>query len=257
MNRLQVGRLLMIMGVLCMLGTILLVLAQVVSFEREVDDTLAAQVRLAESEMQSLQGEAARVIAAHDELLNRILARIPSEQSESFQQALAGLPELAGAQEPMPTPEVRAHLSWGGIVVPLLMGLALVAAGMYLNKQYVPPKRSTTFSRRSTEPVPRLYRDLLAQPVDPIGDLHVWRMQAEQNPRRLRDGLALVRELERFLDEQCDVEMIGHYGQQVVYEPAKQIAVIEEIPPGKQVKVVAPGWKHKQDTRPLRYPRVR
>jgi hypothetical protein len=99
-----------------------------------------------------------------------------------------------------------------------------------------------------------VYKDLFAQYVDPIGNLHIWRVEAERTNTDSEEAIRHVRELERFLQRHCDITLIGELGEKVVYN-SKLYYARPELTNGTQVEIVAPGWKWRDIY--LRYPTVR
>lgn len=98
------------------------------------------------------------------------------------------------------------------------------------------------------------YKDLFAQYVDPIGNLHLWRVEAERNNKDIDDAIRYVRELEEYLERKCDITRVGELGEEVAYDPKLHYAR-PEVPAGTRVEIIAPGWKWRGI--PLRYPTVR
>ena len=105
------------------------------------------------------------------------------------------------------------------------------------------------------EAVLRAYKDIFSRPVDPVGELHNWRILANIGDYQIDDGIYRVEELENFLEIHCKIKRIGRYGEQVLFDPSLHKPKDNiEIPPKTPVYIVEPGWQWQEQT--LRYPKV-
>jgi hypothetical protein len=116
--------------------------------------------------------------------------------------------------------------------------------------------------------LPEGYRQIFSQPVDPIGNLYLWRVTTEIQKDYLAMGPEIVAELENYLERHCDIHRVGAFGEIVQFNDNEHIFLYEADDskeeadkPGKpanraRVKIIEPGWVWGKD-QILRRPRVR
>lgn len=255
MNRLRFGSTLVILCLLILLGLSIYAMLGVTSAQHSLEEMTATQAQLAEAQLSETSRKAQAVVASRDDLLAQILDRMSPEQRAQWGGSINQLPDFSASPIALPEIVPQPQPAWGVFLLALITSLGLAIVGFYVILKAQSPKNRVYPMERET--TLRAYKDLFSQPVDPIGELHVWRVRAQRGEQGLNEGIRLVQELEHFLRNHCGVNLVGTYGQEVQYEPDKQVGVKEGIPRGRLVHIVSPGWKRTQDAMPLRRPRVR
>jgi len=157
----------------------------------------------------------------------------------------------------------------------LFLVLTLTLLGIYFS--FLKPKKSmTSLLTRSKEQLPKAYYDIFSQPIDPIGNLHIWykknahrlisdegglsRVEYTNEQKILSEGISRVIYLQKFLSRHCELEVFGEYGNDVVFDP-NLYAVDESVAghvkyrEGMNVKIFSPGWRWKEKV--IRFPKVK
>jgi len=151
------------------------------------------------------------------------------------------------------------------LLVTITAGVCGIAAWLYIFRYNDTFENQDFESGQQIRNVPRGYKEIFSQPVDPIGNLHLWRITAEKQKKYLEIGPQIVEELENYLERHCDIYRIGSFGDMVKFDPDQHVFLQEaddskgelDVPAkGARVKIIEPGWEWRQD-QILRRPRVR
>jgi hypothetical protein len=160
---------------------------------------------------------------------------------------------------------LNGYLAFGLLLVIVLASLAGLLAWLYYANRVVLEAEDVVEAARQRPRVPAGYHKIFSQPVDPIGNLYLWRITAEKQKKYLEAGPQIVEELENYLERHCDIYRIGAFGDLVRFDPDRHVFLQEAddtkgelaVPAkGARVKVIEPGWQWRQD-QILRRPRVR
>jgi hypothetical protein len=193
-----------------------------------------------------MQRSAVESVRERDALISQFIDQQPNDQRPGW---LALTSQLARAPQ----------IDYGGILFPIVAASLLGIIGLLGLRRLgslqlqVTPREGPKISLKKPDEA-QCYRDLLSSPLDPIGDLHRWRLQVEVGERELGDGPSYVKALEEYLREHCSISLLGRYGEQVSFDPRLYKPLSAELRQGMSAKIVAPGWKWRETI--LRYPEV-
>jgi len=195
---------------------------------------------------------------ATSQLRNDILTQTSPQETSRWDSAVNQLPDLIIEPISIPTFTSDLQSDWTRYLLGAIVSIPVAFAGLYMILGTKPPKKINGHPKRPTqqsESTLRAYKNLFARPIDRIGDLHVWRVQAEDDQKVLRSGIQRMCELEIFLQRYCGITMIGKYGEKVPYNPKLHDSQGSSVPKEALVQIVSPGWKWKNNI--LRYAGVR